>query len=552
MTNFAIAQLNPTVGDIAGNVEKIRAAYRKAAAQKADIVIFPELAITGYPPEDLILFPAFRKEAIRAAGALAKETAKGPAMIVGGVWEEKGKTYNAALLLDGGKIARVQTKTMLPNYGVFDEKRVFLAGKGPKVFTWRGKKLGIFVCEDTWSSEMHKAMAKQKPQMIISINASPFEAGKAAGRRKIVVAVAKAAKAPVAYVNMVGGQDDIVFDGGSFVIDAKGKMIAELPEFEEAISVIPALRGDLKQHDKKSIDILLGSRSPLKAGMTAEEQLWRAMQLGLRDYVHKNGFQKIVLGLSGGIDSALTAAVAVDALGAEHVKGVLLPSPYTSHESTEDALALAQNLGIETFTIPITEAMETFQERLNPVFHETGWMEDLAVGGNLQARLRGVLLMALSNKHGWLLLTTGNKSEIAVGYSTLYGDACGGYNVIKDLYKTQVYALAKWRNLSRRIIPSRSITKAPSAELKPGQKDQDQLPPYDVLDAILKLHIEQRKSAADIIAKGYKKAVVEKVVHMVRLSEYKRRQSAPGVKLSPMQFGKDRRYPLTNAYKDCT
>jgi NAD+ synthetase len=537
--NISIAQINPTVGGISGNAEKILAAWKQA--KSADLVIFPELALIGYPPEDLILMPAFRKQALAELKSLAKKTAKGPALIVGSLWEEKGKTYNAALLLEKGKIARVQKKTCLPNYGVFDEKRIFSAGEGPKIFSWRGKRIGIFVCEDTWSPAMHKAMAKQKPQLLISINASPFESGKMASRKKIAAAAAKTCKAPLVYVNLVGGQDDIVFDGGSFAVDAKGKVTTPCAEFKEV--VIPALSGDL---DPQMRYHALDSRSPLKAGMTGEAALWAAMSLGLRDYVHKNGFQKVVLGLSGGIDSALTAALAVDALGAENVKGILLPSPYTSHESTEDALALAKNLGIETEAIPITPGMQTMEEVLSPIFHDSGWMENISVGGNLQARLRGVTLMALSNKHGWLLLSTGNKSEIAVGYSTLYGDACGAFNVIKDLYKTQVYALANWRNEQSAVIPLRSITKAPSAELKPGQKDQDQLPPYDVLDAILALHIEGRKSAKEIIAKGYKKAVVEKVLNLVRINEYKRRQSCPGVKLSAMPFGKDRRYPLTN------
>jgi NAD+ synthase len=540
MTSLAIAQINPTVGDIAGNADKILAAWSKA--KKADLVIFPELALVGYPPEDLILSPAFRKVAMAELKSLAKKTAKGPALIVGTLWEEKGKVYNAALLLDKGKIARVQKKTKLPNYSVFDEKRIFSAGEGPKVFFWRGTRIGIFVCEDTWSPKMHKAMAKQKPKLLISINASPFEAGKLSARKKIAAAAAKTCKAPLVYVNLVGGQDDIVFDGGSFALDAKGKMTTQCAEFVEDIFVIPANAGISSRADN-------GSRSPRKAGMTLEEQLWHAMSLGLRDYVHKNGFTKIVLGLSGGIDSALTAALAADALGAENVKGVLLPSPYTSHDSTEDALTLAKNLGIETMTIPITPGMQTMEEVLKPIFQDSGWMENISVGGNLQARLRGITLMALSNKNGWLLLSTANKSEIAVGYSTLYGDACGAFNVVKDLYKTQIYALAKWRNEKNVVIPKRSISKAPSAELAPGQKDQDQLPPYDVLDAILTLHIEGRRSAKEIIAKGYKKAMVEKVLTLVRVNEYKRRQSCPGVKLSPMQFGKDRRYPLTNGAK---
>jgi NAD+ synthase len=539
--NIAIAQLNLVVGDISGNAEKILAAWRKA--KHADLVVFPELALTGYPPEDLILMPAFRKEALATVKKLARETAKGPAMIVGSLWEEKGKIYNAALLLDRGKIAYVQSKTALPNYGVFDEKRVFSAGKGPKVFTWCGMRLGILVCEDTWVPEMSKALGKQKPSLVISINASPFEAGKLKQRKKMAAAAAKAVRAPLVYVNIVGGQDDIVFDGGSFVVDKTGKLTAQLPEFEECIYPVV-----WRSHEHR-ISHTSGQDPAQPLHDSQDYRLWRAMMLGLRDYVRKNGFENVLLGLSGGIDSALTAAVAVDALGKENVHGVLLPSPYTSHESIEDAEVLAQHLGIDTTTISITPGMQTLDEVLSPVFKDSGWMENISIGGNLQARLRGLTLMALSNQTGALLLSTANKSEIAVGYSTLYGDSCGGYNVVKDLYKTQIYALSEWRNAQGVVVPKRSITKAPTAELAPGQKDQDQLPPYDMLDAILQLHIEGRKSSAEIIAKGYKKAIVEKVLNMVRRSEYKRRQSCPGVKLSSMQFGKERRFPLTNGAK---
>jgi len=514
------------VGDIAGNASTILRAWQSAAKQKADLVIFPELALIGYPPEDLVLMPAFRKEAMAAVKQLAKKTAKGPAMIVGSVWEEKGRVYNAALLLDRGRILHVQTKTALPNYGVFDEKRVFCTGTGPKIIKWRGERLGILVCEDTWVPELSKALAKQKPSLVISINASPFEAGKLARRKKIAAAVAKAAKAPLVYVNMVGGQDDIVFDGGSFAVDKQGKLTAQLPEFVETVAI--------------------ASRTE---PLSYEETLWEAMKLGLADYIRKNGFKGVVLGLSGGIDSAVSAAAAVEALGSDRVHGVLLPSPYNSKGSIEDAEELAANLGIAITNLSITPGMQTLEEVLNPTFQYSGWMEDVAIGGNVQSRLRGLMLMAMSNRFGWMLLSTANKSEIAVGYSTLYGDSCGGYNLLKDLYKTQIYALAQWCNRAGEIIPRRSITKPPSAELAPGQKDEDQLPPYKTLDAILLLHIEGRKSAKEIIARGYKKAIVEQVVEMVRKSEYKRRQSCPGVKLSSMQFGKDRRYPLTNGVK---
>lgn len=531
---LALAQMNPTVGDIAGNAAKILDLYRQASAQHADMMICPELALTGYPPEDLVLMPAFRRQAMDALHALAKQTGRA-SLVTGSVWEEDDKAYNAAVVMQQGKIVHVQPKMRLPNYGVFDEKRVFIWGEKQSPVKLHGINVGFLVCEDVWVPELSASLKEKDVELVIVINASPFESGKMALRKQIVAESVKQAGAPVVYVNMVGGQDDIVFDGGSFIMSKDGRVDVQLPEFFETLSIV---RADGKSEASGRQHTLLGE----------EGALWHAMMLGLRDYVRKNGFTDVVLGLSGGIDSALTAAVAADALGAAHVKGVLLPSPYTSHDSMDDAHALAKNLGIETLTIPITEAMQIFEERLSPVFRDSGWMEDVSVGGNLQARLRGITLMALSNRNGWMLLSTGNKSEIAVGYSTLYGDSCGSYNVLKDVYKTLVYTLARWRNAQSAVIPLRSLTKAPTAELKPGQTDQDQLPPYDILDAILLRHIEGQKSAEEIIVEGYEKAVVEKVIRMVRNSEYKRRQSCPGVKLSPMLFGKDRRYPLTNKF----
>jgi len=564
---IALAQINPTVGDIAGNAAKILAYYNKAKKQGADIVICPELSLVGYPPEDLVLMPSFVKQAMAAAKHLAKKTAKGPALIIGcpweggkgkvyhasrGPWDEKREIYNAALLLDRGKIMHVAHKVMLPNYSIFDEKRIFTPGVGPHVITWRGHKLGLLVCEDVWSERLPKALGKQGAELLIVINASPFETGKLAQRKAIMAKAVKATRLPLVYVNTVGGQDDIVFDGGSFILSAQGKCVLQMREFEEDVAIVK--RG--------TWNVEPASHATCHVPRSTQESLWRAMSLGLSDYVRKNGFQGVVLGLSGGIDSALSAAVAADALGAKNVKGVLLPSPYTSKHSIEDALASAKLLGIETMNVPIAAGMEIFEEVLSPLFFPPsfppacggdvrgGWMEDVAIGGNVQARLRGMTLMAISNKFGWLLLSTANKSEIAVGYSTLYGDSCGGYNVLKDLYKMHIYALAKWRNRQGKAIPPRSISKPPSAELAPGQKDEDQLPPYALLDKILALHLEGRLSAPEIIAEGFPKAVVEKVVKLVRLSEYKRRQSCPGVKLSPMLFGRDRRFPLTNKYKD--
>ncbi|MDE3059883.1 MAG: NAD+ synthase [Pseudomonadota bacterium] len=548
---LALAQINPTVGDISGNAAKILECYKKAAAQTADIVVFPELALVGYPPEDLVLMPSFVRKAMQAATELAKKTRNGPAMIIGCPWEEgkrktyakvpgspwdeKRKIYNAALFLSGGKIAHVAHKIILPNYSVFDEKRIFTPGDGPMIIKCGGRKLGLLVCEDVWSNRLPRELSAKGIDLLVVINASPFEAGKPLRRREVAAAAAKKAGAPLVYVNMVGGQDDIVFDGGSFVLDAKGRCVLQMAEFEEGLGIYP-------------VEVTAAARNPMLPLRDSQDPLWRAMMLGLSDYVGKNGFPGVVLGLSGGIDSALTAAVAVDALGADKVKGVLLPSPYTSKKSTRDALETARLLGIETMEVSITAGMEIFDEVLSPVFRQSGWMKDVSLGGNVQARLRGMTLMAISNKFGWMLLSTGNKSELAVGYSTLYGDSCGGYNVIKDLYKTQVYALADWRNAQSRAIPEHSIIRAPTAELAPGQKDEDQLPPYAVLDSILMLHLEGRLSAEEIIAKGYPKAVVEKIVRLVRINEYKRRQSCPGVRLSPMLFGRDRRFPLTNKF----
>lgn len=552
---IALAQLNVTVGDIAGNAQKIHSAYETVCAKGAELVVFPELCLIGYPPEDLVLMPAFRKKAMEALSALAHHTTGKAAMIVGSVWDNSFVTsgqdkniYNAAVLMDEGRILHVQPKTMLPNEGIFDEKRLFGA-ESPETIPWRGHMLGIMICEDVWHEHVANAHKSQGAELLIVINASPFELGKMYARQKIISDTVGKNNLPLVYVNLVGGQDDIVFDGGSFVFTSPshlegeggvgGRPAYQMKEFEEDVQIFSFK------------DSALRTPPPDIPPQWGEEfRLWSAMKLGLRDYVEKNHFPGVLIGLSGGIDSALTAAVAVDALGAKRVRGVLLPSPYTSQDSVEDALLLAKNLGIETLNIPITPAMDTMKETLDAVFLPTkDWMEDVSIGGNLQARLRGVTLMALSNQSGFMLMSTGNKSEIAVGYTTLYGDSCGGYNVIKDLYKTQIYALAKWRNVQEKIIPERSITKAPTAELKPGQKDQDHLPPYETLDAILHLHIEQRYSASEIISRGYDSATVHHVARLVRMNEYKRRQSCPGVKLSPMLFGKDRRYPLTQRYE---
>lgn len=524
----AIAQLNPVVGDIHHNAAGILQAYEQAVSQHAQLVVCPELALAGYPPEDLVQTPAFVMECTAVARDVASKTREA-GLVFGTVWYESGAVYNAAVFAAEGRIQHIYFKTKLPNYGVFDEKRVFTPGNTLKSFEWNGKRLALLICEDVWYLENAQSLAREPVDLVIAINASPFETGKLVQRKQVAAKFATAVGAQMIYANLVGGQDDLVFDGASFMVNASGYVSHVCPAFERGVFL-------LDDHISARHDAVL-----------PEQEIWSAMKQGLADYAHKNGFKGVLLGLSGGIDSAVTVAVAVDALGADHVRGVLLPSPYSSKDSVEDALESARLLGIKTDTIAISPIMETYKQSL-PQLGTDNWMEEPTLGGNLQARIRGQVLMALSNKTGFMLLSTGNKSEIAVGYSTLYGDSCGGYNVLKDVYKTEVYKLAHWRNEQSQVIPLRSISKAPSAELKPDQKDADQLPPYDVLDTILALHIEGRKTADEIIALGHDAVMVERILHLVRINEYKRRQSCPGVKISPMMFGRDRRFPLTNKF----
>lgn len=532
---IAIAQIDVIVGDVAGNVQRIRHARDEARSRGAKLVIFPELAICGYPPEDLMLTPSFRHACMEAVRALAKETADGPAIILGSVWEGEGKVYNTAMLLAEGVVAHIQPKRMLPNYGVFDEKRIFDAGESSRIVQWSGHALGLLVCEDAWHPHVAQELKHAGAQLLVCINASPFELGKQAQRCALMTEMVRTLRLPLVYVNLVGAQDDIVFDGASFALSASGEVVAQCAAFEESVALMQSVGAC--------------------ALPTASELLWSAACLGLRDYVNKNGFkQGVLLGLSGGIDSALAAALAVDALGPERVLGVLLPSHLTARESNEDALETARLLGIETLLLPIKHPFDALADTLIPAMQQaapqfSGWREHLLVGGNMQSRLRGVLLMALSNATGRMLLSTSNKSEVAVGYSTLYGDSCGGYAPLKDLYKTQVYALAHWRNAQGAVIPARSIHKAPTAELAPNQTDQDQLPPYETLDAILKQLIENHAAVDDVVAAGFDRAVVEKVANMVKGAEYKRRQMPPGPKLSSMHFNRDWRMPLTNGFK---
>jgi NAD+ synthase len=512
---ITVAQINSKVGDIEGNLSKVLDAYKNATGE---LVVFPELALMGYPPEDLLISYDFIKREQMALQKLCKQVGKIP-LIIGATHLQSENLYNAAYLIQNGKIEVACQKTALPNYGVFDEKRYFTPSYLSCPVMVGDVKVGVLICEDMWTSEKAATYAANKVDMLVAINASPYEAGKLQQRHEVARARVSETKLPLVYVNAVGGQDELVFDGGSFLMDEDGEIISSLPEFEEVVTV---------------------PKKPVK-NMGINESRYNAMCLGLKDYLHKNGFKKIVLGLSGGVDSALVAVIAADALGKENVRLVMLPSKFTSKESLDDAAKLAKNLGIELENISIEPAMAAFEQSLKPSFKAR--KKDLTEE-NIQSRIRGVMLMALSNKFNELLLTTGNKSEIATGYSTLYGDSCGAFNPIKDLYKTEVYEVARWRN-SDKVIPKRILTKAPSAELRENQKDQDSLPQYDLLDAVLKQLIEGRKTAKEVIAEGFKEEVVEKVARLLNLSEYKRRQAAPGVKLTSTSFGRDWRYPIT-------
>ena len=543
---IALAQLNPVMGDIAGNLACARAAYKDAAG--ADLVLFSELFITAYPPEDLVLKPALQADARAAVEALAADTLGGPAILMGMPLAERGKLFNAVLLLEGGRIAGATRKVDLPNYGVFDEKRVFAAGPIPAPFSIKGVRIGVPVCEDIWTDAVTRHLADAGAEILAVPNGSPFEAGKEDVRLELAAARARETGLPLIYLNQVGGQDELVFDGASFVLNADGTLAASLPGWREKLVITDWTR-DAQGKWSCAPGEKAGSES-------RSSQVYHAMMLGLRDYVNKNRFPGVVLGLSGGIDSALSAAVAVDALGADRVRCVMLPSRYTSEESLTDADACALALGVPYETIPIERGVAAMGETLSPAF--AGTKVD-TTEENLQSRLRGVILMALSNKFGPMVLTTGNKSEMSVGYATLYGDMCGGYNVLKDIYKTEVFALARWRNQfspegalgpAGRVIPERIIDKPPSAELKANQTDQDSLPPYDILDGILGCLVEEDLGFDATVARGFDPATVKRIEQLLYVSEYKRRQAPPGVKISARNFGRDRRYPITNAFRD--
>ncbi|UQR66722.1 NAD+ synthase [Bradyrhizobium sp. C-145] len=548
-----LAQLNPSVGDIEGNAAKARSARARAAADGADLVLFPELFIAGYPPEDLVQKPAFQAACRAAIETLARETADGgPAMLVGTPWVEEGRVYNACALLEGGRISALRFKCNLPNYGVFDEKRLFSQGPAAGPVTVRGVRIGVPICEDIWLEESEdyenvvETLAETGAEIILVPNGSPYARDKNDVRLSVAVARVTESGLPLVYLNQVCGQDELVFDGASFVLNGDLSLAAQLPAFEESIVTLRFTRnGD----DWRCT-------GPIAAQPEGDKADYAACVLGLRDYVAKNGFPGVLLGISGGIDSALCAAIAVDALGADQVHGVMLPYRYTAAHSVADAGELAGHLGIRYEVLPIAEAVNGFETILSGIFKN---LPPDITEENLQARTRGTLLMAISNKTGLMVVTTGNKSEMSVGYATLYGDMNGGFNPIKDIYKTQVFRLAALRNSWKpedalgpagEIIPPDIITRPPTAELRENQRDEDSLPPYDVLDAILERLVEREEPLDQIIAAGFDRDTVTRIDHLLNVAEYKRRQAAPGVKVTPKNFGRDRRYPITNRFRD--
>ncbi|SFT44869.1 NH(3)-dependent NAD(+) synthetase [Pseudovibrio denitrificans] len=546
---LAVVQANPCVGDISGNAEKVRHHRKLAAEQGADLVLYSELFIAGYPLEDLVLKPSFVAACKRELETLAKETADGgPGLLVGLPWAEGEKLYNAVALLDNGKIEGLRYKVDLPNYGVFDEKRVFDAGPNPGPISFRGVRLGVPICEDTWTDEVCECLEETGAEILLVPNASPYNREKTEERMQLMISRVVETGLPFVYCNQVGGQDELVFDGASFALNHDRSLAMQLGQFTEETGYL-----NFKKDADENWLIEPARVVPMPDTQEAD---WLACVLGLKDYVNKNGFPGVVLGLSGGIDSAICAAMAVDALGADRVHCIMLPYRYTSEESIKDAKACADALGVKYDTIPIAEPVEGFQKTLSGVFAgtESGITEE-----NLQSRSRGVILMAVSNKFGAMVVTTGNKSEMSVGYATLYGDMNGGFNPIKDLYKTEVYRLSDWRNKHHpvgvmgpagEVIPNNIIVKAPTAELRENQTDQDSLPEYDVLDDILHCLVEQELSLDEIEKRGHSVETIHRVEHLLYIAEYKRRQAAPGVKITLKNFGRDRRYPITNRFRD--
>jgi NAD+ synthase len=544
---LTIAQLNPTVGDLAGNAARARATWEAAKAEGTEFVAFPEMFITGYQTQDLVMKPAFARDAMAAVLKLAQDCADGPLLGIGGPWFEDGHLYNAYHILRGGRVISRTLKHELPNYNVFDEVRHFSDGPIHGPFDAGPLRVGTPICEDAWFPDVSEAMVESGAELLVVANGSPYFRNKFPIRMNQMVARVTENNVPLVYVNLVGAQDDQVFDGGSFVLNRGARLALQLPVFEEAVAHVDFRRGE----DGWEADL-----GPREIAPDTVEQDYHAMVLSLRDYLGKSGFKKVLLGLSGGIDSAIVATIASDAIGPGNVRCVMLPSEYTSATSLEDAAAVANALGCRLDEVRIDGARTAVSAALAPLFE--GYKPDLTEE-NIQSRLRGLLLMAQSNKFGEMLLTTGNKSEVAVGYATIYGDMAGGYNPIKDLYKTRVFASCRWRNANHRpwmmgpageVIPPRVIDKPPSAELRPDQKDEDSLPPYEILDGILEMLVDGDASVAECVAAGYARTTVKKVEHLVYISEWKRHQSAPGTRLTRRAFWLDRRYPIVNRWRD--
>ena len=535
---ITLAQSNFCVGDVRNNTDKIVNIIEVAKSSESDLVVFPELALTAYPPEDLLLRQALYRQIDDALAHIGSATS-GITAIVGYPCQRNASLYNACSVIKDGEILNTYYKQNLPNYGVFDEKRYFSSGQSPCVFEIDGLKIGLSICEDIWSSEPARQLADAGAELIININASPFHADKLNEREKVLRERSAETGLGIVYLNLVGGQDELVFDGGSMVLAENGEIVYRAPQFEDKTYSLEI------DNSKDSLQFIPDSSSAAK--LEQHEAIYQALVLGVRDYVYKNGFKGAVIGLSGGIDSALTLAIAHDALGAQNVEVLIMPSRYTADMSTDDAREMADILGVKYYVLPIEKPFSAFSELLKPVFAD---LPADTTEENIQARSRGVLMMALSNKSGKLVLTTGNKSEMSVGYATLYGDMAGGFAPLKDLSKTLTYTLSRWRNSKSRIIPQRIIDRAPSAELRPDQKDEDSLPPYDILDPILERYIELDQSPAEIIDAGFAEETVFEIVQMVDRNEYKRRQAAPGVRITRRAFGRDRRYPITSRYRE--
>ena len=555
MVRVALAQMDLIVGDISGNSQRVIGALDRARDEGAQILAVPELATTGYPPEDLLLKKSFVAANLAAIREIAGRTSEVLA-VVGFVDEDAGGLFNAAAICQNGEILAVYRKQLLPNYGVFDERRHFTSGTTHTLIETNAGVIGVCVCEDAWSpTGPLVSQGDAGAQVVVNINASPFHKDKLEERCAMLGERAKRARASIAYVNCVGGQDELVFDGGSVVVDPRGEVVARFPQFAEHFGVVDVPLGETRSPSHGDVRRIATSL-PEPSGATTTDiaevlpdarEIYEALKLALKDYVHKNGFSKVVIGLSGGIDSTLTATIAVDALGAENVLGIAMPSEYSSAHSIQDAKQLASNLGMEMLEIPISGPFRAYTDVLRDAF---GQVEEGLAEENLQARVRGNLLMATSNRYGHLVIATGNKSEMACGYATLYGDMAGGFALLKDVFKTEVYDLSNHRNTVSAVIPPNVITKPPSAELRPDQKDSDSLPPYGTLDGILAAYIEDDAGVEEIVALGYERAVVEKVVALVDRAEYKRRQAAPGPKVTTKAFGRDRRLPITNRWRE--